>query len=161
MTFAGIDYDSEAVHIVLVDEEHGNYVSEWKADLACGPGDAFARARRVKPLLPPHGWIEQYSVVAIGIELPFSRFAASLVPLMRVQGAVLACIPRAVPMYEIRTQTWKQETVAKSNATKLDVMRYAIAAGAPEGLDLDHYDAFCIARTTRATHARERGAAAA
>lgn len=155
MTFAGIDYDANAVYIVLVDEEDGAYVSRSKADLACGPGDAFQRARRVRDLLPARGrWLD-YGVVAVAIELPFSRFPGSLVSLMRVQGAILACLPRDLDLVEIRPQTWKKHTVGKSNADKPAVKAWALEQGAPARLELDFYDAYAIARACRELAQRE------
>jgi Holliday junction resolvasome RuvABC endonuclease subunit len=157
MTYAGIDYDGDGVYIVLVDADTGRFLTTWKADLACGPGDAFARARRVRHLLPrATAWD---NVAGVAIELPYSRFPASLVSLMRVQGAIVARLPRDLAVEEIRVQTWKKLTVGKSNADKAAVKAWALAQGAPDRLEVDFYDAFAIARACR--HLAEKEAAAA
>jgi Holliday junction resolvasome RuvABC endonuclease subunit len=146
VTVLGIDYDSEAVHLALIDEDTGRLVSTWKADLACGPGDAFTRARRVRHLLPGTSRLEAFGVTAAAVELPYSKFAASLVPLMRVQGAIVASLPRDLRIVELRPQTWKKHSVGRSNATKHEVREWALGQGVPAGLDQDTYDAYGLAR---------------
>ena len=167
---AGIDYDSSAIDVVLIDEDSGAWLGWHRYDLACGPGGALDRARRVRDLLPSRStWADE--VVAIGIEQPFSKITASLAPLLRVQGAILACLPREIrveplpPNRKIAGHGWKALTVGKTNATKTDVARWAIANGAPADVPQDAFDAFCIARAmrqileTEATASQPRGGA--
>lgn len=151
MTYvAGIDYDSEAIHVALVDLGTGALEAVVpRVDLAAGPGDAFARARRVSTLFPAGHFRPGGAIQAVALELPFSRQTSSLAPLMRVQGAILACIPRDFDVREIRPQVWKSLTVGKSNASKDDVIEWSLYNGAPTGLEVDFYDAFGIARALR------------
>jgi len=160
MNVLGLDYDASNVHLVLVDEDTGAYVDRWKADLACGPGDAFKRSRRVRDLLPGTGLLEQWQVVGAAIELPYSRFAASLVPLMRVQGAIIASLSRSLELVELRPQTWKKLTVGQSNADKDAIARWAVEQGCPLRLDQDSYDAYCIGRAYLAMREGKEVAAA-
>ena len=163
---AGIDLSSVAVHVVAIDEDSGAYMSRLVADLECGPGDAFERARRVRHLLPPAGhWRENFA--AIGIEETFSNRVCTAVTLARVQGAVLACLPREMlvmplPANYRKPHGWKALTVGKTNASKDEVREWALDQGMPPGLAQDFYDAFAIARAVREllTSQTQRGAAA-
>lgn len=149
--FVGIDYDSRAVYTVSIDEETGGYAGSHRADLACGPGDSFDRARRVRDLLPVRSRWEDAGVVAVGIETTFSFTFNAAVALARVQGAILACFPRdlmVVPLPAAHRDGWKALTVGKTNASKEDVIAWALGNGAPAGLLPDFYDAFAIARAT-------------
>jgi Holliday junction resolvasome RuvABC endonuclease subunit len=163
---AGIDLSSVAVHVVAIDEDSGVYVSRLVADLECGPGDAFERARRVRSLFPPPShWRDNF--VAIGIEETFSNRVGTAVTLARVQGAVLACLPREMlvmplPANYRKPHGWKALTVGKTNASKDEVRDWAIDQGMPPGLAQDFYDAFAIARAVREllTSQTQRGAPA-
>lgn len=149
--FVGIDYDSNAVYTAAVDEDTGELVEHSKADLACGPGDSFDRARRTRDLLPTRARWQDAGVVALGIEQTFSHTFNAAVALARVQGAILACLPRdlmVIPMPAAHHGGWKELTVGRTNASKADVIAWAIANGAPERLEHDFYDAFAIARAT-------------
>lgn len=158
-SIAGVDYDSNGVFVVLVDEDTGAWQGQMQGDLACGPGDALARCRRLRDLVPARGDWADAGVVAIGIESTFSRDFRAAVALCRVQGALIACLPRDLPLYLLtangrRTPGWKLQTVGTTNASKLEVRSWALEHGAPDGLPQDFYDAFAIARATRRTHQR-------
>jgi Holliday junction resolvasome RuvABC endonuclease subunit len=157
---AGIDYDSSAIHAVLIDETTHAFLHHRAYDLASGPGDAFDRARRVRDLLPARGNWHDIGVLAVGIELPFTRQLNSLVALTRVQGAILACLPRDLMVVDVRPQTWKADTLGQSNATKEQVRDWAIARGCPPGLALDFYDAYAIAVSTATRWAQAQPTAA-
>ncbi len=155
---AGFDYDSNGVYGVLVDEDDGTWLGQMHADLACGPGDALERARRVPDLMPPRlSWLDA-GVVAIGLESTFSRDFRAATALCRIQGAIIACLPRELPLHLLtaggrRTPGWKLLTAGaaddRTTSSKQEVKEWALEHGAPAGLVQDHYDAFCIARATR------------
>ena len=161
-SIAGFDYDSNGVFGVLVDEDNGGWLGQMQADLACGPGDAVARARRVRDLMPSRdGWADA-GVIAIGVESTFSRDFRATAALARVQGAILACLPRDVPIHLLtangrRKPGWKIQTIGTTTASKLEVRGWALDHGAPDGLPQDFYDAFCIARATRRLAADQGG----
>lgn len=148
---AGIDYDSNAVYTVAIAEDDGAFAMANKVDLACGPGDAFDRARRARDLLPARTRWEDAGVVALGIEETFSHAFKAAVALARVEGAILACLPRdlvVLPLAAAHHGGWKELTVGKTNASKAEVIEWALANGAPPRLEHDFYDAFAIARAT-------------
>lgn len=161
---AGIDFDSSAVYTVLVDEDTGAYVDRHKADLLCGPGNAFERARRVRDLLPARSRWADDGIVAVGIEATFSKGYQVTAALCRVQGAILACLPRDVLVVPLAANHaapagWKALTVGRTNASKADVKTWARANGMPHGLEQDFYDSFAIARATRTLWLTRRRAA--
>jgi hypothetical protein len=151
---AGFDYDSRGVFCALADLESGAWSGHAQFDLACGPGDAVERCRRVRELMPAlTDWAES-GVVAFGIESTFSQGFQVTAALARVQGAVLACLPRQIPCALLTANGrekpgWKLLTVGQTTATKGAVKAWAIDHGAPTGLVQDSYDAFAIARATR------------
>lgn len=152
--FAGIDYDSEAVFVALIDEETGELAGTGTYDLACGPGNSLERARRLRELMPARGSWRDSGVLAIGLESTFSQAFKATAALARVQGAIVACLPRELPLEPLtaggrKVPGWKLLTVGKTNASKDEVKVWAIRNGAPPGLVQDHYDAFAIARAVR------------
>lgn len=154
-SIAGIDYDSEAVFLVLIDEDSGDWLGSTAYDLKVGPGDSFQRIRRLQRLFPgPSAW-EENRVVAVGLEDLRSRQRSQIAAASRVEGALLALLPVELSLVRLsvnrRRIGWKALTVGKTNATKDEIQAWAIAEGAPAGLVPDFYDAFAIARAARAT----------
>lgn len=157
-SIAGIDFDSHGVFVALIDEDSGAWQGKMQADLDCGPGDALARARRVRDLMPARdGWADA-GVTAIGLESTFSRDFRAATALCRIQGAIIACLPRDVPLFLLtaggrRTPGWKLLTVGAADSlttsSKEQVKHWSVDRGAPTGLPQDLYDAFAIARATR------------
>lgn len=147
--FVGIDYDSFDIYTVVVDEDTGTFESLNRAQLGAGPGDSFDRARRVRDQLPVPGRWRDAGVIAAGIEATLSRERRSIAALSRVQGAILACLPRDLLVLPLTAQEWKRDTVGRSNASKADVAAWAQAHGMGPALKQDYYDAFCIARAAR------------
>jgi hypothetical protein len=156
---AGIDFDSNGVFVALVDEDDGGWLGHQQIDLACGPGDSFQRSRRVRDLMPSRGSWDAAGVVAVGIESTFSRDFRAATALARVQGAIVSCLPRTVPLYLLtahgrKRPGWKLLTVGQTNASKAHVKQWAINRGAPAGLVQDTYDAFAIAIAARHLNTR-------
>ena len=151
MSVAGIDYSSNAIHLVTVDEDTGAPTLWTKRDLAAGPGDSFERCRRVRRLMPTRSAWENEGVIALAIEDTFSRDFRAATALGRVQGAILQCLPPdllvvPLPANYKAPHGWKALTVGKTNATKTAVRRWAEENGLPAGLEQDFCDAFCLAR---------------
>lgn len=150
----GLDYDSNGIFAALIDEDDGAWLGHQQIDLACGPGDAFQRSRRVRDLMPSRRSWEAAGVVAIGIESTFSRDFRAATALARIQGAIVSCLPREIPLYLLtangrKQPGWKLLTVGQTNASKAHVKTWAINRGAPAGLVQDTYDAFALAHAAR------------
>lgn len=163
-SIAGIDYDSEAVYLVLIDEDAGAWLGSQAWALDVGPGGSFERARRLSTIFPARGSWADAGVVALGLEDLRSRQRSQVAAASRIEGALLALLPRELELVRLsvnrREVGWKALTVGKTNASKEEIQAWAIAHGAPAGLRQDYYDAFAIARATRSTlAARNRRAA--
>lgn len=158
MKFAGIDYDTRRVDVVLIDLDDP-YLHEWRHYPLTGPllehEDAFDRARHVRDVLPSRtAWADE-GVVLIAIEQPYSTSFRSSAGLSRVQGAILACLPSPhasphVAVLPLEPNRWKQtlglKAGGKREQTKAEVRAYALGLGCPQTWPQDACDAFCIAR---------------
>jgi hypothetical protein len=102
MNVLGIDFSSHAVDLVLADENRDR--AEWlRVDLI--GGKAFDRTREVRQSMPAAGWYTDHGVYLIALERPFSSSRNDAIRL--VQGAVLACLPRRIEVWEVTQQQWK------------------------------------------------------
>lgn len=167
----GIDYDSEGVYLVLIDEDSGAWLGSHLYDLKLRRkgDDSFDRVRRLQTLLPARRQWADSGVVAIGLEDLRSRQRSQVAAASRVEGALLALLPRELRLVRLSVNArednpngpgWKALTVGKTNASKEEIQAWAIGEGAPAGLVQDFYDAFAIARATRETLNRDRPVAA-
>lgn len=157
-SIGGIDYDSEGVYLVLIGEDDGRWLGQARYDLASGPGDSFERIRRLPALFPGRGtWADQ-GIVALGLEDLRSRQRSQIAAASRVEGALLALLPRDLDVVRLsvnrRLVGWKALTVGPTNASKDAIRAWALEHGAPAGLRQDFYDAYAIARATRETFLR-------
>jgi hypothetical protein len=150
---AGIDYSTRAVDVVLLDEDSD--AATWHRFELKALGkldDAFERTRSVRDAMPARTSGFWDDVSAIGIEQARGHDAYTG---MRVQGAILACIPRHKQVEPHNPSEWRKTVGLPGNASKDDVARWANAhwlqpLDAPRILpQQDAYDAFCIALATR------------
>lgn len=152
---AGIDYDSEAVFLVAIDEDSGAWLGARVYDLKTGPGDSFDRIRRLSTFFPKRSSWADEGVIALGLEDLRSRQRSQIAAASRVEGALLALLPRDLRIVRLsvnrRLIGWKALTVGKTNASKDEIRAWALEQGAPAGLVQDFYDAFAIAYATRET----------
>jgi hypothetical protein len=169
----GIDYSTRAVDVVLVDENTGH--ATWHRTELEG-ADAFDRARGVPTggalLCDKYAWkgaLYTYAydwddVLAVGIEDPRGYNAGVL---YRIQGAILARIPRDTLVHPLVPSQWRTLCGMRGNASKADIENFAnvsrmTKALRPEGnsrvLSLpgdyidwpsDACDAYCVALATQ------------
>ena len=158
MKVAGIDLSSFFVDVVLVDQETGRV--DWHRFPLGSDGDAFDRARQVRVVMPGPTSELWDDVLAIGIEDPAGRHG--VIPLVRVQGAILACLPTSTLVHAYKPARWKFLAGLKGNASKEDVSVRSLLLG---GMSLDPYwpqdahDAHLIARAMQADLDAQRQAA--
>jgi hypothetical protein len=162
VTYAGIDYSTRAVDIVLLEEDSDR--AKWhRFELDFLPGtDAFDRARLVATVMPRGVFWDE--VVAVGIEDPRGYNAGAL---YRVQGAVLACLPAGLLVQPWVPSAWRRAVGLPGNASKEAVAMHAwrrvcAAYGGIRNVGTgtqDACDAYCIALATRSVVARENEAA--
>jgi Holliday junction resolvasome RuvABC endonuclease subunit len=152
---AGFDFSTKAIDCVLLDDEADR--ATWhRMRLDFRKMDSFEKARAVRDVMPARGkWLDE-GVVAVGIERPFGH-ASTVTVLVRIQGAILACLPSSVPVYELGQATWKKRFVGKGGATKDEVRERAwplLTQGIVDGslYPQDAADAAGIAYAARQIH---------
>lgn len=139
---AGIDFSTRAVDVVLLDEDSD--AAEWHRFDLFGNG-AFDRTRSVRGSMPGSAFWDE--VVAVGIEEPCGHGAGRL---MRIQGAILACIPTNKLVAPLMPSQWRKTVGLKGNASKDEVFACASARFNPRvPWPQDAADAYCIALATR------------
>jgi hypothetical protein len=154
--FAGIDLNSFVVDIVLLDED--TYEARWiRRRIDAGrKADAFDRCRRLRDILPPRTSWADSGVLAIGIEKPMAHNPRGIVPQIRVQGALLACLPTEITIYEFVPATWKSLALGHGHASKADgsvwASKHVRWPVGQQHLPQDAVDAACIAEAARLRH---------
>jgi hypothetical protein len=143
--FGGIDVSSFAVDLVFLDEEKAT--AKWRKVRL----DSGARQRvRPLPARPP----AHASHKRMGRRGAHRRDRKADVEPVRDErraharpGAVVACIPRDMPLAELTPQEWKQACGLPSNADKDTVRRFVLDTwdDPPIGLDENACDAYAIA----------------
>jgi hypothetical protein len=152
--FAGIDYDTTAVHIVTLEEEGDAPIYSY---FPLEGMDAFERAREVHRMLPVRGWWLDAGVIAIGIEEQNSgnpKMRSAVQKLNVIQGAILSCLPRDTLVNPMNAPNWRKTVGLKGNATKHDVRAWALAEISEQWPEhtrcqewpQDAFDAYCLAR---------------
>lgn len=154
---AGIDFSTRAVDVVLLDEDT-NHAGWLRFQLPLTEvEDAFDRTRRLRDVMPSRAWWRDEGIIAIGIEQPRGRHGVT--PLFRVQGAILACLPRDLLVQPWNPASWRKAVGLPGNATKDQVREAAILLGANREWDVfDPFDALCIAHATRSVLERQEAA---
>ena len=142
MNVAGIDLSTHAVDVVLVPLD-GNEPPEWRRYPLDGPS-SFDRARTVRDAMPPRTGGLWDNVLAVGIEDPRGHSAGHA---YRIQGAILSCLPASVLVQPWIPSAWRKAVGLKGNASKEDVVSWALGYG--DDWPQDAYDAFAIAVATR------------
>jgi hypothetical protein len=152
---AGIDYSTHFVDVVLLDEDTD--AATWYRFELEGQ-DAFDRARSVRTNVPRGAFWDK--VLAVGIEQPRGKFGVT--HMMRIQGAVLTCIPADKLVHPLNPSDWRKTVGVPGNASKQAVQRFtdehrvshALWGGdgpyrQPPVWPQDACDAYCIALATR------------
>lgn len=146
---AGIDLSTKAIDVVMLDEDSD--AATWHRFVLSGDG-AFDRTRSVRTAMPGSSFWDD--VLAVGIEEPCGHGAGRL---MRIQGAILACIPAEKLVAPLMPSSWRKMVGLAGNAPKATVHLFAEGRWASEHpmlfrgytLTYDMADAYCIALATR------------
>jgi len=152
---AGCDYSTKAVDVVLLDED--TLEASWRRYELEGH-DAFERARSVAGLSTEarecssmwSDWVEE--CLAVGIEDPpyVKGNPATLRDLARVQGAILARLPRSLLVQPWAPSAWRKTVGLPGNASKKDVWYFVTDPSLERAnyWDFNACDAYCIALAT-------------
>ena len=160
MVIAGIDADSNGVHIVRLnlDDNDATY-NRIRVDNV--KGDAHQRARRLRDLMPARGAWKDHGVIRFAIEQPMTKPGygglKSAVPQAILRGALVACLPVDIPLEVLTPSEWKRWSLGggergQGNADKAAVRAWAQQRwpNPPDHVTQDAYDAFCVAWSARA-----------
>jgi len=155
----GIDVSSHAIDMVKLDETSND--AEWTRFELQG-ADSFTRLRDVRSAMP--GVFTFYEDVYIaGIEVPKSRYLKTAAALFPVYGAVVACLPTRLQVWDVHPKTWRQSLGLLGNASKLEVataVRQILWDTSERPYDdwgrwkQDAYDAYAVAYHVRETNLR-------
>jgi len=157
---AGIDYSTHAIDVVLLDEDSRE--ATWRRYPLEG-ADAFERARVAGSRFPfmnsSRFWDD---VLAVGIEDPRGYNAGAL---YRVQGAILARLPRSLLVYPWIPSAWRKAVGLPGNASKDAVRAWAVKTmlfsqgktriSFDPPWPQDALDAYCIALATEQAIVKE------
>lgn len=145
MRVVGIDFSSHAIDLVSLDYD-SYYPTEWRRYELRGR-DAFERTRYVSSAIPHRHSSYWDTVAAVGIEHPAGHHGTQA--LLRIQGAVLACIPLSILVEPWPPAKWRKATHLAGNATKADVAQASINNLGEPDWPQDAHDAHLIALATR------------
>lgn len=153
-TVAGIDYSTTGADVVILDADGGR---AFHRQFTFFGKTSLARARNVPFALPSPDYWRDMGVVQFAIEQPMSRGMNALIPLMRTLGAIHACLPPHIDVWEITAVDWRRELglkmTAKREVSKAEALAFALDHwdNPPLHLSVDDNvsDAFCIAWATR------------
>lgn len=155
---AGIDLSSRAIDIVKIEEESNR--AEWFRFELEG-ASAWERTRDVRRAMPKGSWWDDVYLAAI--ETPFPDQQGVL---RRVQGAVMACIPSRLLVWEANAAEWKRELGLKTKPSwgDLDALTGDTTVVLPDSRWVnaqEHFrDAYCIAYWAREANRKGIKAAA-
>lgn len=147
----GIDYSTRAIDVVLIDENDAE-PPRWYRVILDG-ADAFERTRELSRPLAYHLGLDLDDTLAVGIEDPAGNHGVRA--LARVQGAILARLPRGVLVVPLAPSQWRKTVGLPGNASKKAVMAWADAHRAERATrawelwNSDACDAYAIAVATR------------
>ena len=154
MNICGIDLSSFTVDMVLVDLDT-NHI-EWHRYVLDGT-DAWERTRRVRDSLPARTDTLWDDVIAIGIEQPAGHHG--VLPLIRVQGAILQCLPAATLVQPYTPARWRVLAGLRGHALKAEVKQRSLALDGGTDWPQDAHDAHLVARAMLADLEAQKEAA--
>jgi hypothetical protein len=156
VTFAGIDYSSEAIDVVRLELDSDE--ARWDRILLDTTGrlNALDRARLVRDRMPARSAWADDGVVTIALEDPRGPTFKGSIPLARMQGAILTCLPHPgwkPPVLPLTTQEWKMACGLGGNCKKELVREWVLRrwslTNLPDRYTQDALDAYAIAWAAR------------
>lgn len=142
MRVAGIDLSTRYIDLVLICQDTGRL--DWHR-YPLGDGiDAWERTRTVRLVMPARTSTLYEDVLAFGLEDPAGHHG--VLPLIRIQGALLSCLPAHTLVHPYRPARWKHLAGLPGHASKEQVRARSLELGAPEWHPQDAHDAHLVAR---------------
>ena len=159
---AGIDYNSTHIDVVyLAQTDRADWLRIHYAPIPTE--DSFTRARRIADVVMHRDWWDAAGVDLIALEDTYSRSFAAAYALGRVQGALLAVLPRVSDrprVIALHSGTWKRACGLGGNAKKTTVRDWVFNTwpNMPENVTQDALDAYAIAYAARQLDRKEAAA---
>lgn len=145
----GIDLSTKAVELVLLDETDNR--ASWD-HLELEGADALARLRDLPRRMPRWAsrWYEDAGVYLVAIEAPYGRGQGGTeAKLNHVLGAIVACIPPAIPIWLVAPHEYRAHLELAGNAPKELVRQAVLELGAYPDWTQDACDALAVAHYAR------------
>jgi Holliday junction resolvasome RuvABC endonuclease subunit len=152
----GIDLSTRAIDLVRLDETSNQ--GTWD-HLHLEGKTALERLRQV-PRVMPRRSLYWESVYLIAVEAPMSRGQqGTMAKLSRVLGAIVACLPAGVEVWEVAPVQWRKELGLSGHASKEQAAEAVDALRGPGSVvwTQDALDAYAVAYYARELNARALG----
>ena len=139
---AGFDCSSKAIHLSLIDEDE-NVTGLEKFE--SGDKDYETRFYEILDKFEAYSGIIDISTAAIESAIYIQNAKASIAIASVVAGVKLQLHRSGTPFASVDNRAWKKVIIGKGNASKSDIMAFAITKWGDQFPEQDYADAACIA----------------
>ena len=139
---AGFDCSSKAVHLSLIDEDE-NFVGLEKFESK--DKDYETRFYEMLDKFEAYSGIIDISTAAIESAIYIQNAKATIAIASVVAGVKLQLHRSGTPFASVDNRAWKKVIIGKGNASKSDIMAFAITKWGDQFPEQDYADAACIA----------------
>jgi Holliday junction resolvasome RuvABC endonuclease subunit len=149
----GIDLSSFNVDLVTLDEDSD--AAGWtRVALGTDKDSALDRLRRVAEAMPPASFYEDIYLAAVESPYGTRLERGTQAKLNRVFGAVCACLPARVHLWEVMPGDWRKALGLKGNASKEECAEavralWLAVPGSAGDVPQDALDAYAVAYYAR------------
>ena len=139
---AGFDCSSKAIHLSLIDEDE-NVTGLEKFE--SGDKDYETRFYEILDKFEAYSGIIDISTAAIESAIYIQNAKATIAIASVVAGVKLQLHRSGTPFASVDNRAWKKVIIGKGNASKSDIMAFAITKWGDQFPEQDYADAACIA----------------
>ena len=139
---AGFDCSSKAIHLSLIDEDE-NLVGLEKFESK--DKDYETRFYEILDKFEAYAGIIDISTAAIESAIYIQNAKATIAIASVVAGVKLQLHRSGTPFASVDNRAWKKVIIGKGNASKSDIMAFAISKWGDQFPEQDYADAACIA----------------
>ena len=139
---AGFDCSSKAIHLSLIDEDE-NVTGLEKFE--SGDKDYETRFYEILDKFEAYSGIIDISTAAIESAIYIQNAKATIAIASVVAGVKIQLHRSGTPFASVDNRAWKKVIIGKGNASKSDIMAFAITKWGDQFPEQDYADAACIA----------------
>ena len=139
---AGFECSSKAIHLSLIDEDE-NVTGLEKFE--SGDKDYETRFYEILDKFEAYSGIIDISTAAIESAIYIQNAKATIAIASVVAGVKLQLHRSGTPFASVDNRAWKKVIIGKGNASKSDIMAFAITKWGDQFPEQDYADAACIA----------------